>query len=475
MLFNSFEFIVFAVIVFLLYWFVFSKNIKAQNIFVILTSYFFYGWWNWKFLFLIAGSSIVDYFVGEKIFQAQGKNQKRRWLLISLLCNLGALAIFKYFNFFIDSFINLINLVGLQANPYTLQIILPVGISFYTFQTLSYSIDIYRGKLEPTKDIVSFFAFVSFFPQLVAGPIERAKDLLPQFQVERKFDYVFAADGMRQMLWGFFKKIVIADGCAVFVNEVFANYAQYSSPTLVLGGIFFAIQVYADFSGYSDIAIGLAKQFGFKLNVNFKNPYFSTNWGEFWKRWHISLSSWILDYVFQPLAVEKRSWGNFGIVFALMVTFTLNGLWHGANWTYVVFGFFLGLFISVEFLLKKTRNRIKRSIGKPLHNFGGWMHFVILWILACILFRSEGMAHAGDYFARLFSMDFASINKFVTTSLALLIGVMFLLEWYSRDRDHGLQIDHLGKTMRWVAYPLIGAAIIVFGTFNSNEFIYFQF
>lgn len=475
MLFNSFEFIVFAVTVFFLYWYVFNKKIKYQNVFVILVSYFFYGWWNWKFLFLIFGSSCIDYIVGQKIYKAESKKVKRRWLYLSLLCNLGALGLFKYFNFFIDSFITLMNSVGLQANAFSLQIILPVGISFYTFQTLSYSIDIYRGKLKPTNDIFSFFAFVSFFPQLVAGPIERAKDLLPQFQVERKFNYAFAVDGLRQMLWGFFKKIVIADGCAVFVNEVFANNAQYSSITLLLGGVFFAIQVYADFSGYSDIAIGLAKQFGFKLNVNFKNPYFSTNWGEFWKRWHISLSSWILDYVFQPLAVEKRNWGNAGIVFALMITFTINGLWHGADWTYVIFGFFLGLFISVEFLLKKTRNKIKRMIGRTAHNAGGWVHFVVLWVLACILFRSEGVAHAVSYFGQIFSFNFGGINKFVALSLAGLIALMFAVEWVNRKEDHGLQIAGLNKKLQWLVYPLIGAAIIVFGTFNSNEFIYFQF
>src|SRR5574344_1901223 len=307
MLFNSFEFLVFLPIVFFLYWFVFKK-LKWQNALVVVASYVFYGWWDWRFLILIAFTTLCSYFSGLLLEKTEGNNIRQKWISAgNITLNLVILGFFKYFNFFGESFADLLRVFGLNADWTTLNIILPVGISFYTFQALSYTIDVYRKKIEPTHDIVAFFAFISFFPQLVAGPIERATNLLPQFQKSRSFEYEQGVDGMRQMLWGFFKKIVIADNCATSVNQIFANYADMQSTTLILGAILFSIQIYCDFSGYSDIAIGCAKLFGIRLMRNFNNPYFSRDIAEFWRRWHISLTTWFRDYIYIPLGGSRTT------------------------------------------------------------------------------------------------------------------------------------------------------------------------
>ena len=305
MLFNSFEFLVFLPIVFVLYWFVVHRSLKLQNALVLVASYVFYGWWDWRFLSLIAISTVVDYVVGLKIHAASQPIRAKRWLWVSVVFNIGLLGFFKYYNFFVESWVQAFSELGYEISPYTLQIILPVGISFYTFQTMSYSLDIYKKQLEPTRDFIGFAAFVSFFPQLVAGPIERASHLLPQLLNARKFDYQRAVEGMRLILWGLFKKVVIADSLAPMVNDIFANYTIYSGGVLILGAVFFAFQIYGDFSGYSDIAIGVARLFGFDLMTNFKFPYFSRNIGEFWRRWHISLSTWFRDYVYIPLGALR--------------------------------------------------------------------------------------------------------------------------------------------------------------------------
>ena len=297
MLFNSFEFLLFLPVVFLLYWFVFNKKLNLQNLLLLVSSYIFYGWWDYRFLSLIIFSSIIDFYCGLSIEKAHTKTTKKKWLLLSMFINLGFLGIFKYFNFFSQSLQEAFQSFGYQIDTLTLNIILPVGISFYTFQTMSYTIDVYRNKLKPTKDIIAFFAFVSFFPQLVAGPIERATNLLPQFYKKRQFNYANAVDGCRQILWGLFKKIVVADNCALIVNQVFDNYTEYNASSLLIGSVFFAFQIYGDFSGYSDIAIGTSRLFGFNLMQNFAFPYFSRDIAEFWRRWHISLSTWFRDYV----------------------------------------------------------------------------------------------------------------------------------------------------------------------------------
>lgn len=305
MLFNSIDFAIFLPIVFFLYWFVTSKNLKLQNILIVCASYLFYGWWDWRFLSLIIFSSVVDYFVGLQLKEQNNQFKRNLLLCVSIFINIGFLSLFKYFNFFLDNFINAFSLFGYKLEISTLKIVLPVGISFYTFQTLSYSIDVYRRKLEPTKDIIAFLAFVSFFPQLVAGPIERATDLLPQFYKKRNFDYQQSVNGLRQILWGLFKKVVIADNCARYSNIIFNNSEKYHGTTLLLGVFFFSFQIYGDFSGYSDIAIGTSGLFNIKLKRNFAFPYFSRDISEFWRRWHISLSSWFRDYVYIPLGGSR--------------------------------------------------------------------------------------------------------------------------------------------------------------------------
>ncbi len=355
MLFNSIDFAIFLPVVFCLYWFVTGRNLRAQNALLLITSYIFYGWWDWRFLSLIAFSSLVDYFVGIGLGKTANKAQRKILLLISIVVNIGFLAFFKYFNFFAGNFYTAFTFLGQPVfDPVLLNIILPVGISFYTFQTLSYSIDTYKRKIEPTRDIIAFFAFVSFFPQLVAGPIERATNLLPQFYTNRVFKYDEAADGMRQILWGLFKKIVIADNCALYVNRIFLNYDTYSGSTLLLGAVFFAFQIYGHFSGYSDIAIGSSRLFGFRLKRNFAFPYFSRDIAEFWRRWHISLSTWFRDYVYIPLGGSRC--GTWMKVRNIFILFIVSGFWHGANWTFIAWGALNALYFLPLMLLKKKQD-----------------------------------------------------------------------------------------------------------------------
>lgn len=478
MLFNSLEFGLFLPTVFVGYWFLFQRSLQVRNLFLLAVSYFFYGCWDWRFLSLIILSSFVDYNMGLRIKNASEESSKKKFLWISILFNIGLLGVFKYFNFFVDSFIETFTFFGGTLDYTPLNIILPIGISFYTFQTMSYSIDIHRGQLEPTKNIIAFFAFVSFFPQLVAGPIERAQNLLPQFLEKRTFDKTIASDGMRQILWGFFKKVVIADTCGIYVDEVFANSGDFSGMALFLGTGLFAIQVYCDFSGYSDIAIGTAKLFNFKLMTNFKTPYHANNWGDFWKRWHISLSSWILDYVYYPIALAKRDWRTWGVVFGLMVTFTLNGFWHGANWTFVCFGILLGLYISIEFLLKKSRKNLKKKIGKQPMNFLGWFVTMVLWIFSLVLFRSGSIHQSIDIYQSIFSLS--SGKGFVTLPLTVLLFliVLFIVEWIQKEKEHGLEFSQNGRMpqlLRWGTYFGVFYSIVLFGVFKQDQFIYFQF
>ncbi len=353
MLFNSIEFAIFLPIVFILYWFVTNKNLKLQNILLVLASYVFYGWWDWRFLSLIVFSSFVDYSVGVALSKTTLVRKRKALLWTSILINLGFLGFFKYFNFFAESFADAFTLFGRHMETSRLEILLPVGISFYTFQTLSYSIDVYKRKLEPTKDVVAFFAFVSFFPQLVAGPIERATNLLPQFYKKRHFVYARAVDGMRQILWGLFKKMVIADNCAEYANQIFNNYEDYSGSTLFLGALFFTFQIYGDFSGYSDIAIGTSRLFGFNLMQNFAFPYFSRDIAEFWRRWHISLSTWFRDYLYIPLGGSRG--GTWMKVRNTFIIFIVSGFWHGANWTFIIWGFLNALYFLPLLIMKKNR------------------------------------------------------------------------------------------------------------------------
>ena len=396
MLFNSIDFAVFLPIIFILYWFFTGGNIKKQNFLMFVASYVFYGWWDYRFLLLIFFSSIVDYLVGIKISESRSEKRKKLLLFVSLFVNLGLLGFFKYYNFFVDNFSTAFSFFGYHISVGRLTIILPVGISFYTFQTLSYSIDIYKGKLKPTKDLISFLAFVSFFPQLVAGPIERASNLLPQFLRDREFNYEEASDGMRQMLWGLVKKTVLADNCATYANYIFNHYETLSGSMLFMGTIFFAFQIYGDFSGYSDIAIGTARLFGFKLMRNFAYPYFSRDIAEFWRRWHISLSTWFRDYLYIPLG------GNSGTISKkirnVFIIFVVSGFWHGANWTFIMWGLINAIYFIPLMLLKKNRkNTGIVAEGKTIPTFSEFIQITFTFfmtLIAWVFFRTESVGKA---------------------------------------------------------------------------------
>ena len=506
MLFNSINFAIFLPIVFLIYWFIVYKNVKNQNIFIVIASYIFYGWWDWRFLFLIIISTIVDYTAGlgltrqdktrqdktrqdktrqDKTRQDKTRQDKTRQIILyfSIFVNLTILGFFKYFNFFIDNFIRAFSLFGMKFDVQHLRIILPVGISFYTFQTMSYTIDVYHNKLKPTKDFIAFAAFVSFFPQLVAGPIERAKQLLPQFYEKRRFDYNDAIDGSLQMLWGFFKKIVIADNCATYANMIFNNYKDYSGSTLVLGAIFFSFQIYGDFSGYSDIALGTSRLFGISLSKNFAYPYFSRSIAEFWRRWHISLTTWFKDYVYIPLGGNRQ--GTFHSIRNTFIVFILSGLWHGANWTFIIWGLLNAVCFLPLLLLKKNRmyinivaeNKTLPSVNEIFDILCTFMITTFLWII----FRAENINHAIEYITKIFSLSLFSIpvfsERFKALITILLIIVFIIIEWIGRRENFAIQNIVKFKTsiMKYIVIVCITFVILFFGNFGENSFIYFQF
>ncbi len=478
MLFNSIDFAIFLPLVFLLYWFVTNRSLKLQNVLIVIASYVFYGWWDSRFLSLIAFSTLVDYTIGLYLGRESNKTKRKLLLGTSILVNLGFLGFFKYYNFFLDNFVTAFTFFGHAIHTRALNILLPVGISFYTFQTLSYSIDVYRKKLEPTKDFIAFAAFVSFFPQLVAGPIERATNLLPQFYKKRHFNYSKAVDGLRQILWGLFKKIVIADNCAVFVNSIFDNHQDYSGSTLVLGAVFFAFQIYGDFSGYSDIAIGTARLFGFNLKQNFAFPYFSRDIAEFWRRWHISLSTWFRDYLYIPLGGSRGT--KTKVVRNVFIIFIVSGFWHGANWTFIVWGALNAIYFLPLLLTNKNRDHIEvvaynkkcpslKSILKITLSFG-------LTTLAWIFFRAENMNHAFQYIKGICNRSIFSIPEIKPTNVLLLLIVFIGVEWLGRRNQYA--IETLGFAWkRPVRLAFYFAIIISIFLFNRNEqtFIYFQF
>jgi len=481
MLFNTLEFAFFLPIVFFCYWFITNKNLKLQNLFLLLASYVFYGWWDVRFLFLIIFSSTIDFLVGLGMSRAQTNKKRKLLLSLSIFVNLGLLGFFKYYNFFAESFASAFTLFGNSFDPHRLNIVLPVGISFYTFQTLSYSIDVYRKKLEPTKDPIAFFAFVSFFPQLVAGPIERATNLLPQFYSKRYFSYPKSVDGLRQILWGLFKKVVIADNCALYVNDVFGSYGDHSGSTLFLAGVLFAMQIYGDFSGYSDIAIGTSRLFGFNLMKNFAFPYFSRDIAEFWRRWHISLSTWFKDYLYIPLGGSKG--GNMMKVRNTFIVFLVSGFWHGANWTFLTWGLLNALYFLPLLLLGKNRTYLSNvAEGKLFPSFieilqMGFTFFITT--IAWIFFRAPSVQVAIDYIYKMFTKSFFSIPDKITLTLitTLPFVILFLLmEWFHREKDHGLQFDNSNssKITRYIVYLGIVFIIVHFGGI-SQDFIYFQF
>jgi alginate O-acetyltransferase complex protein AlgI len=478
MLFNSIEFMIFLPLVFLLYWFVFQKNLKVQNIFILTISYIFYSWWDWKFLFLILFCSGINYLAGRAL--AYNQNQKNRKLILAISCIiiLGLLCVFKYFNFFIDNFINAFASIGIHLQARTLNIILPIGISFYTFKALSYTIDVYKRTLEPTKDIIAFFSYVGFFPQLFAGPIDRATNLLPQFYIKRIFEYDKAVDGMRQILWGFFKKIVIADKCATYVNQIFLGYETLPASTLVLGAVFFSFQIYADFSGYSDIAIGTSRLFGFSSMQNFKVPYFSRDIAEFWRRWHISLTTWFRDYLYIPLGGNRGK--KYKVVRNTFIIFLVCGFWHGANWTFTAWGLINALYFLPLLLLRKNRKNINTvAQDKILPNAKEFFQIATTFALATlswIFFRADSIGQAFLYINSIFSKSLISVPTGSGTNLIILplLLILIAVEWLQRDKQHGLEDLKMHPILRWTIYYGLAFLILSF-TGSQQQFIYFRF
>ncbi len=509
MLFNSIEFALFLPIVFLIYWAIGYAHIndqlklRLQNAFVVIASYVFYGWWNWRFLLLIAFTSFCSWGSGLLINPSRPPHEGRRmftpkfWMIANIILNLGILAIFKYYDFFVREFGQLF---GISTESLLLRIILPVGISFYTFQALSYSIDVYRKKIEPTRDIVAFFAYVAFFPQLVAGPIERATNLLPQFQTNRKFSYDQAVDGMRQILWGLFKKIVVADNCATYVDQVWATYDTQTGSTLLLAAILFTFQIYGDFSGYSDIAIGTAKLFGIKLIRNFNNPYFSRDIAEFWRRWHISLTTWFRDYVYIPLGGSRPEipahiqhpvlYKKLIIIRNTFVIFLLSGFWHGANWTFIAWGAYHAILFLPLILLGQNRKYTNQvAEGRLLPTFRESFQILLTFFLAVfgwIIFRATGMPSLFHYLEGMLqwgtlraSYRFFLPNENLVYPTNVFIIIMLVCEWLSRDKEHTLQ--NL-QNIRFFSSRMV--RVILYGVFffvilalrgGAVDFIYFQF
>lgn len=480
MLFNSIDFAIFLPIVFALYWFVVNKNLHAQNTLIVVSSYVFYGFWDWRFLMLILFSTVVDFLVGKGLQRVSQKNKRKLLLCTSIVVNLGFLGFFKYYNFFLDNFVDAFSILGYKINANSLNIILPVGISFYTFQTLSYTIDVYRKNLTACRDFIAFSAFVSFFPQLVAGPIERATRLLPQFYSKREFNYAKAVDGMRQILWGLFKKIVIADNCAEYANLIFEQYDTASGSTLVLGALFFTFQIYGDFSGYSDIAIGTARLFGFDLMRNFAYPYFSRDVAEFWRRWHISLSTWFRDYLYIPLGGSRGStWIKIRNVF---IIFIVSGFWHGANWTFIVWGALNAIYILPLMLFNINRNNLETvAQGRLFPSIKEVSAIVLtfsLTVLAWIFFRAENVTEATQYIMGIFNSSLFSVPnlKFDDKLTVILVTIFVIVEWLNRHKQHALELisSKAPRWMLWSSYLLILFTIIVFAG-ELQEFIYFRF
>lgn len=487
MLFNSLDFAVFLPIVFIVYWILLSKSFQKQNLFVLFASYIFYGWWDWRFLILIFLSSVIDFWIGSSMHVTKQKSKRKFLLLLSIIINIGLLCYFKYFNFFIEGFSDAFSFLGYEFNIERINIILPVGISFYTFQTLSYTIDIYQKKLKPTSNIIEFLAFVSFFPQLVAGPIERARDLLPQFGKKRVFNEPMASDGMRQILSGLFKKIVIADNCAIYVNDIFANHEMYSGIILLLGGVLFAFQIYGDFSGYSDIAIGVAAILGFQLSQNFAFPYFSRDIAEFWRRWHISLSTWFRDYIYIPIGGSRCS--NIYKIRNVFLVFTISGLWHGANYTFIAWGILHSLFF-IPILIRNNNRRYldvlanNRAIPSFRETISVCVTFILV-VLGWIVFRSENIYVAQKFYLSILtdSINFYSYRE-AFSFLFYNVGLYFILilsgfvciEFFGRKFRYGLEVfkSIRNPLLRKFVYVLTICTILFFSD-KETPFIYFQF
>lgn len=483
MLFNTFQYFIFLPIVFAFYWWANNKSVKLQNFLLLIASYYFYACWDWRFLFLLIFSTGLDYYTGIKMKDASSDRLKKIWFWLSICINVGFLGVFKYYNFFAASFSDLLSVFGFQVNIGTLEIILPVGISFYTFHGLSYVIDIYKNRIEPERDIVDYSLFVSYFPLLVAGPIERATHLLPQLKKKRVFSYSNAVDGLRQILWGLFKKVVIADNCALIVNTIFENPEGYSGSSLLIGAVFFAFQIYGDFSGYSDIALGTSRLLGIELLKNFNYPYFSRDIAEFWRRWHISLSTWFRDYLYIPLGGSKG--GMWMRIRNTFIIFLVSGFWHGANWTFVVWGALNALYIMPSIILNTNRNNIeiaaKDRFLPSVKDFFSILFTFSLTTIAWVFFRAETVGQAllylkGIFSKTLFTFPVLNSNFISVKVLFLLLFFLIILEWMGRKFNYALEsFTSINRFVRRVFYLIVVLLIIIYGVTTKTEFIYFAF
>lgn len=480
MLFNSLNFAFFLPVIFILYWLVNKQGLRVQNILLLIASYYFYSCWDYRFLFLLVFSTVLDYFTGIKMSEARSIRGKKAWFWLSVVVNLGFLGVFKYYNFFAQSFVDMFAYFGVHMQLSTINVILPVGISFYTFHGLSYVIDIYKDRIKPERNFIDYSLFVSFFPLLVAGPIERATHLLPQIKRKRHFDYVKAIDGLRQILWGLFKKVVIADNCAEYANLIFNHSSNYSGSTLVLGALLFTFQIYCDFSGYSDIAIGTARLLGIELLRNFAFPYFSRDIAEFWRRWHISLSSWFKDYLYIPLGGSKG--GLWMRVRNTFIIFLVSGFWHGANWTFIIWGGLNALFIMPSIIFKTNRSNLDIvAKGRLLPSARELFDIVLtfsLTVLAWIFFRSASVGQAIQIIGSIFTKDLFRAPQTSPRPVILVIIILFMIiEWIGREGKYA--IENIGirwtPVLRWSFYSFIIVCIGMYMQTTGSDFIYFQF
>ena len=482
MVFNSIP-LLFFIGVFFIYWFPLRKSTKAQNVFLLLASYFFYGYADWKMLSLLVVATIVFFFLGQWISRTESKKHASWLTALGVALGVGLLLYFKYLDFFIVSFSHLFEHMGLHTNWHTFNIIMPLGISFFTFKLISYVVEIHRGKMDPTRNIVDFATYIAFFPCILSGPIDRPQ-FIKQLQGKREFDYDMAVDGMRKILWGLFKKVVVADNCAVYVDSVWKDIAGQSGLTLVLSAVLYSFQLYADFSGYSDMAIGIGKLLGFRITRNFNNPFFALNVADYWRRWHISLTSWLTDYVFIPLNIQFRNWGKAGVILAIIINMVVVGLWHGANWTFAVFGLYHGLLFVPLILsgafMKKAKLKTNR-LGLPvLKDFGRMLLTFMLVVVGLIIFRAESIGQAWEYVCGIlqFGTFWASYRFFTLPEMwlaNLFIVIMLIVEWLQREEEHGLEISHFKPLTRWFIVVLLIEIVLFFMVVEPTQYIYFQF
>jgi D-alanyl-lipoteichoic acid acyltransferase DltB (MBOAT superfamily) len=480
MIFNSIPFGLFFIVFFSVYWFLLRKKLNLQNYLLLLGSYVFYACWDWRFLFLLIACTFVSYTIGNRLNQS-GDKKRKTLLILGIVFEVAVLVYFKYTNFFITNFMDLFHLWGIDLEIHTLKIILPLGISFYIFRNLSYLLDIYYNRIPPEPDALIYFTYIAFFPSLVSGPIDRAKLLIPQLKIERTFDSRLAIDGTRQILWGIFKKAVIADNCAAFTDPIFNNPGECSASTLLVGAFFYTIQLYADFSGYSDMAIGIAKIVGFRITRNFNFPFFAQNIADYWRRWHISLTTWLTDFIFTPVSIRYRDWGKSGLIIAILLTFLVSGIWHGANWTFILWGFLHGCYF-IPLILRGTMNKKKKINTGYLPSMQVFLNILgtfVLVMLTNVIFRSNSISDVWVYYRGILSLSLFSvpvINGNLNTVVFLLFVVFMLLcEWLQREKEYGLQIDNVKpRVLRLCMYYGIVLIILFYGT-TSTQFIYFQF